>query len=59
MPRAGICCFRVSHAAVMRIVFPQVVFGVPGVTPLRGRIPLVFSSPGVRLLSRAASCLWL
>ena len=29
VPRAGICCFRVSQTAVMRIVFPQVVFGVP------------------------------
>lgn len=33
VPRAGICCFRVSHTAVMRIVFPQVVFGVPAFTP--------------------------
>lgn len=53
MPRAGICCFRVSQTAVMRIVFPQVVFGVPvRRVPFRARIPRVlfpqvcFQSPG-------------
>lgn len=47
VPRAGICCFRVSHPAVMRIVFPQVVLGVPVFTPVRAFGLVTISSSGV------------
>lgn len=52
VPRAGICCFRVSHTAVMRIVFPQVVFGVPVITPLSLWIPRVLFPWGLASKSR-------
>lgn len=38
VPRAG-SCFRVSLTAVMRILFPQVAFGVPVITPFSLGIP--------------------
>lgn len=39
------CRFRVSHTAVMRIVFLQVAFGVPVTAPFRVFGSLLFSFP--------------
>lgn len=46
LPRAGMCCFRVSPTAVMRILFPQVVFGVPALAPFSLWIPHALSPRG-------------
>lgn len=47
MLRAGICCFRVSYTAVMRIVFPTGCLWGSSRHSLQSSDPLMFSSPGV------------